>query len=120
MAHILVIDDESWAREAFKAMLKSVNHKVQDAENGQEGLDLYRTNPFDLVVTDILMPGMGGLEVIAEIRKIDPKARIIAVTAHVEDYLLKTWESQVDHTLIKPVNMKELIDTINRILDLKP
>ncbi|MCZ6632691.1 MAG: response regulator, partial [bacterium] len=69
MARILVIDDEEPIQLAVQAMLGKENHEILTASNGEIGLELLRTEPFDLIITDILMPEKGGIEVIAEIQK---------------------------------------------------
>ena len=80
MARILVIDDEKLPRMALNRMLKAGGHEAVEAENGRQGLFTYEESPVDLVVTDILMPEMGGLETIRELRRRHPEVKIIAIT----------------------------------------
>ena len=81
MAHILVIDDEPMIRSLIRRILSSQNHVIREASNGMEGLDLIEQYHFDLIITDVLMPQLGGLGFISKVRKVRPCARIIIVTA---------------------------------------
>lgn len=81
MATLLLIEDEDPSREALRDRLRTAGHQVIEAPNGRLGLALFRAHHPDVVITDILMPEKDGLEVIMEIRKEQPNARIIAVSA---------------------------------------
>lgn len=81
MARILVIDDDKTVRTYLRAILEGEDgHQLEEALNGNEGSSLYRTDPFDLVITDILMPGKDGVELIMELTECFPGARIIAMS----------------------------------------
>src|SRR5215469_10632146 len=83
-AKILLIDDCRNGLLVRTALLEDMGCQVEIACNGEEGLKLFDRNRFDVVVTDYRMPGMTGLEVIDRIRKIDPRARIVLLSAMVE------------------------------------
>lgn len=76
---ILIVDDDESIREIVKIMLKE--HEVYEASSGLEGLELYQKIKPDLVLMDISMPGMDGVETTKEILKLDPNAVIIGITA---------------------------------------
>jgi DNA-binding NtrC family response regulator len=78
---ILVIDDEEIMREILDALLARDGYRVRLASNGEEGLELARATLFDAVVVDVMMPGMNGLAVLDELRKIDEDLPVIMVTA---------------------------------------
>ncbi len=78
---VLVIDDEPALRRVIRGMLESAGHQVVDAENGRTGLETLRTAPFDVLVTDILMPEKEGIGTIAEARKLNKTVRIVASRA---------------------------------------
>jgi len=80
MAHILVIDDEIQIREVLRTVLERVGYTVTEAENGVEGLRLFRENHIDVVVTDIIMPEKGGIDTIMDLRRDFPTAKIIAIS----------------------------------------
>jgi CheY-like chemotaxis protein len=80
MARILVIDDERIIRTIVKHALEEDGHEVIEAGDGEEGIQLYRKNPTDLVVTDIIMPRKEGIETIKELRRNYPDIKIIAMS----------------------------------------
>ena len=80
MARILVVDDDKVMRLLLRAMLERQGHSVVEAENGDEGLSYYRAAPTDLVITDIQMPVMDGLQMIKALRGDFPTAKIIAIS----------------------------------------
>ena len=80
MARVLVIDDNKELRELLKRWLEGAGYEVQEAFNGAEGLRLYRENPADLVVADIIMPEKEGIETMVELRKDYPDVKLIAIS----------------------------------------
>jgi CheY-like chemotaxis protein len=81
MARILVIDDSEGVQSFLGIILRSAGHDVQMAMNGKEGLEAHATHPADLIITDIFMPGMTGLETIRALRAQDAIVKIIAMSA---------------------------------------
>lgn len=108
MARILVIDDQEAVRKLFRAILEDLGHQVEIADNGNTGLEAYHKSPIDLVITDILMPGKDGLEVIQELRQENPDVKIIVITSYMNEYLFKTWELGITHSLLKPFQIQEV------------
>src|SRR3989338_8984731 len=82
MHRILIIDDEKNVLSSFKKILDQEGYNIQTSGNAQEGLDLTQSHPFDLLIMDIRMPGMSGLEAFSKFKEIDPKLPIIIMTAH--------------------------------------
>ena len=80
MATILVIDDEDSIRHLLKDVLEKAKHRVLEARDGREGLNLYQNNKIDLVLMDILMPGTDGLEATLQLTREYLDAKIIAMT----------------------------------------
>ena len=78
MTRILLIDDEEQIRLTIGALLRIAGYEVITAADGQEGLDLFRLQPVDLVITDVLMPRMDGAETIAALRRLRPGLKVIA------------------------------------------
>jgi CheY-like chemotaxis protein len=83
MLHILLIEDDAPIRELLTRMLVAAGHQVTAAANGAEGLRLWREQGADLVLTDIQMPGINGIEVMLQLRSYAPKLPVIAVSGGV-------------------------------------
>ena len=102
---LLYVEDDEHIREQLALFLKRRVGAFYLATNGAEGLELYRTYQPDLVVSDILMPEMNGLEMAEKIKAIDPDAPIIVTTAFNEtDYFLNAIRIGVDNYVLKPVD----------------
>ena len=80
MANILIIDDETPVRSLLRAVLERESHHVFEAPNGRAGLELYRERSFDLIITDLTMPEMDGLELISELTRGFLSVKVIAMT----------------------------------------
>src|SRR4029453_15223399 len=79
---ILVVDDEDVMRDVLESLLTSEGYQVELARTGEEGVDKFQQKPFDLVLLDVSMPGMGGLRTLEELLKIDPETVVIMITAY--------------------------------------
>src|SRR3954466_13840356 len=80
MAHILIIEDDERVRRLFSTLLQHAGHQASEARDGREGLALQAECHPDLVITDIVMPGMEGLETISALRRLHPDLPIIAIS----------------------------------------
>lgn len=122
MKTILIIDDNNEFRVVFKDMLQKSGYRVMEASDGQEGIDMYRRNPADLVVTDIIMPGKEGLETILDLKREFPEVKIIAVSGggfegpgtYLEGARLI---GGVDATFLKPFSMGPMLNAIKELLE---
>jgi two-component system response regulator (stage 0 sporulation protein F) len=114
---ILVVDDEEGARDLFHTILSDEGYDVSLANGGEEALDLFKNNQFNLVITDIKMPVMDGLQLLQEIRKLGSKTDVIMVTAYgeVESYL-KAMSLGAAEYINKPIRIKELKRIVHKIL----
>jgi len=83
MARILVIDDDADIRVLVEQTLQCAGHEVALAADGREGVEQYRANPADLVITDLYMPNQAGLETIVQLHKESPALHIIAICGKV-------------------------------------
>ena len=117
MARILVIDDDPWVLKIFQQILESEGHEVSTAANGQEGLELFRQSPSDLVITDMVMPVKDGLKMIMELEKEFPNVPTIAISGggviEPERYLTLAESIGTRKTLTKPVTKQDLLDAVN-------
>ena len=119
MVTILVIDDEEDIRELLCYNLKKEGYDVYSAENGEKGLALMVTNKPDLIILDVMMPGMDGIEVCEAIRRTEgfQKTLICFLTARNEDYSqIAGLDAGADDYVAKPVKPKVLVSRINALL----
>jgi two-component system response regulator (stage 0 sporulation protein F) len=114
---ILVVDDEEGARELFNTILTDEGYEVTLANNGQDALSRMVNGAYDLVVTDIKMPGMDGLQLLQELRKTGSQVDVIMVTAYgeVESYL-KAMSLGAAEYINKPIRIKELKRIVHKVL----
>jgi len=123
MIKVLVIDDNDALRKLVAKMLTSNGFEVITAANGKQGVDLYREQSPDLVITDVIMADMDGVEVIAALRKIAPEAKIIVMSGggqagSGEDYLRSIdLILNTPYNLAKPFAMDDLLKMVNKTLE---
>jgi len=117
---ILVIDDEDLIRQVIKEMLEVEGYVVTTAANGKEGLQLYRRDLPDLIITDIFMPEMEGLETIRALQKDSAKVKIIAISGGGErgmtSFLSYAKRFGALRTLQKPFSREDLITSVREVL----
>ncbi len=124
MAKILVIDDDEQVLDMLYESLTREGFDVLKASNGEQGLRIYRQEPVDLIITDILMPEKEGIETIIELRQDFPDVKIIAMSGGgrigTKDYLHLAKIFGVQRTFTKPVSREQLLDAIKELLKEKP
>lgn len=120
MARILIIEDDDHARAALRRTLERAGYTVLEAANGREGLQRYRLEPAEIVITDILMPEQDGLETIMALRKESPEVKIIAISGGGEtgrmDFLHVAEHLGSQYTFRKPFDIQELIAAVRALL----
>jgi two-component system chemotaxis response regulator CheY len=94
MAKILIIDDSSMSRRILRTILEGARHEIIEAQDGLTGLEQYFLQKPDLVLLDLIMGGMFGLDVLKKIREMDPNARVIVATADIQSSTRKLTEEQ--------------------------
>jgi two-component system response regulator (stage 0 sporulation protein F) len=113
MATILVIDDQDAVRTLLRTVLERAGHEVTEAPNGRLGLAVYREKPADLVITDILMPEMNGLDMIRELTRAFLNVKVIAISGASDPRTLNAAKLLgVRRTLRKPFNMDALLKAV--------
>jgi two-component system, response regulator, stage 0 sporulation protein F len=119
MATILIIDDEEMMRVLLRSTLKGAGYEVVEAANGRQGLELYRRSPTDLVITDILMPEMNGLDMILELTRYFLDAKVIAISGEggEKNVLDVAKLLGARRTFHKPFSMLELLDAVRYELE---
>jgi len=113
---ILLIDDEESIIASIKSFLLRRGHTIYTASNGQEGIDVIKSNVIDLVLTDYRMPIKNGLEVLKDTKEINPNIDVVVITAfgNVEDAIGIMKNGAYDY-LTKPIDLDELENLINRV-----
>ena len=111
---ILLADDQQGVRTAIKYLLQMDEHKVTEATNGREALDLFHQQKFDLVITDYAMPEMAGSELAMKIKQEAPHQPIIMITAYTRQ--IKNSGNPVDAVLNKPFSFLDLRQIIASLL----
>ncbi|TFH19868.1 MAG: sigma-54-dependent Fis family transcriptional regulator [Bacteroidia bacterium] len=118
MAHILVIDDERSIRNTLKEILEYEKFTVDLAEHGAEGLEKYRQGKYDIVLCDIKMPEMDGLEVLEKISKEEGDAQVIMISGHGNiDNAVEAIKKGAYDFIEKPLDLNRLLITIRNALD---
>ena len=112
VARILVVDDDKAVRLLLRTLLERRGHSVVEAADGAEGLECYRAAPADLVITDIQMPVMDGLQMIKELRGAFPTVKIIAISG--EKGGLAAAQPLSQCTFEKPLSMEEFLDAVQK------
>ncbi len=118
MPNILIVDDEADMRFAARMLLERSGHTVAEADNGEAALAKIDENAFDLVLLDMRLPGMDGVQILQKIREKKPELPVIMVTGYGNVELAEQALQQgADHYLSKPFHNKELIDVITKTLE---
>ena len=115
---ILTVDDSSLARRSARQMLQDMGHVVVEASDGAQAIERYFIEKPDLVLLDMVMSGMYGLDVLAKLRELNPEALVIVVTADIQ----KSTEDQARAAgaaafLNKPLNREKLKTTVAAVLE---
>jgi DNA-binding NtrC family response regulator len=111
---ILVVDDNEDLLETFAMILKRRGFCVQTADNGASAVDRFKEQSFDVTLMDIVMPELNGVEAFKKIKKIQPGASIILMTAYSEEELIQTAKDEgVSQIIHKPIRIDQLIELIN-------
>ena len=118
--NVLIVDDEDDFRETLVKRLQKRNLNVFGAESGQTALDLMKAHLFDVVILDVKMPGMNGLDTLREMKKKNPLMEVILLTGHA------SMESGVEGMhlgafdyVMKPVNIDDLLEMIRQAYERK-
>jgi len=115
---VLYVEDNENVRIETLNLLKQLFEFVEAATNGKEGLEKFKNEKFDMIITDINMPIMNGLEMIKEIKKIDKRVPIIVITAFNDfEYLVESIKIGVYGYILKPIDIDQLLEAIYRVME---
>ena len=124
MANILLIDDMKGVRRTVSAVLKRAGHTIVEADDGGAGLELLKSQRFDLVITDMLMPQHDGMEVLLFLEQQSNRPRVLAISGGGSqvsaDEAFMLARSKADATLAKPFDNAELLAVVDRLLKVMP
>jgi CheY-like chemotaxis protein len=114
--HILIVDDNRDGLVVRRLLLEEIGYEVQIALSGEEGLKLYQSHRFDVVVTDFKMPRMNGIELIQRLRTLNPNARVVLLSGFVDPLGLTEDSTGADVVLAKSSHEpQQLVRAVKRL-----
>ncbi|MBI4052239.1 MAG: response regulator [Elusimicrobia bacterium] len=117
---ILVVDDETEMCEVLQCQLNSKNYSVAAVHRGEEALKKLKIEKFQLVITDLKMPGMGGLELLRAIKQVDPEVEVIITTGYgTVEMAVSAMKEGAYHFIQKPFVMEEILTLVEKALEKK-
>ena len=115
---VLIVDDSALARRNLRQILESANCEVDEAEDGLAALERYFLDKPDVVLLDLVMRGMYGLDVLEKLRQLDPLAKVVVVTADVQTSSQQLVDQAGAKAFItKPFDREEIIGTLKAVLE---
>ncbi|HSK71394.1 MAG TPA: sigma-54 dependent transcriptional regulator, partial [Pyrinomonadaceae bacterium] len=112
---VLVCDDEEIMRDVLETILSGAGYKVDLAKTGEEALECYEQKPYDVVLMDVSMPGMGGLTALEQLIKIDSEAVVLMITAYATfDTAISAWEKGATGVIRKPFKNEQIVALVNK------
>jgi DNA-binding NtrC family response regulator len=120
MANILLLDDNETFLKLQGEFLRCSGHRVATFTDGKKALQMLQRKPFDLLITDLIMPDKEGIEIIIELHSKLPDLKIIAMSGGsrvgARDWLVMAKKLGASHTLIKPFSGEQLLEVVNSVL----
>jgi DNA-binding response OmpR family regulator len=114
-SHILVVDDEPVARQSLTDILRLEGYTVNSVPNGQAAVEYVRTHPVELVVVDLRMPGMDGLEVVQVVNQISPETEVILLTAFGStESAIQALRLRIHDYLLKPAPPAQVVNSVKK------
>ncbi len=115
MAKILVVDDAQFVRVRYRKLLGGEGHEVVEAGDGQEALQMYEKEDPDLVLMDITMPVMDGIEALEKLRERDSEARIVMSSAMGQERMvIKAIQSGARDFIVKPFEPETILEAVDK------
>ena len=116
MMHLLILDDEEDILQSFARVLDTLGHTCKTFTNAEQAVQAYHDEAFDVVITDYMMPGMNGLDVIQSLKQVDPKAFIIVITGYGSlEVALGSLGQGAYYYMTKPLDFTEMKIVLERI-----
>lgn len=118
MARILVVEDDQSMNEILVSTLREDDHKVESALHGEQAVEVARSGRFDLLITDVRLPGIDGVETFERVKALHPLIRCIVITGYAShDTPIRAIRLHVDDYLFKPFSLKYFLKAIHRVLN---
>jgi CheY-like chemotaxis protein len=121
MARILVIEDDVEVRKVLRQILEHAGYEIEEASDGEEGIERYREKQADLIITDIIMPKKEGIETITDLRIEFPDVKVIAISGGgrlgPEPYLELAESFGANRIIMKPFTTGEILDAVQELLE---
>ncbi len=115
---ILVVDDSALSRRTLRFILEALGYEVEEASDGAQALERYFLNPPDLVMLDLVMTGMYGLDVLAKLKEINPEVRVIVATADIQSSTAaQVREAGAKGIVNKPASKEKLTGAVKTVLE---
>lgn len=113
--NILIVDDEEVIRTSLGGFLQKMDHRIEEAASGEEALEIVGKEDFDIILVDLKMPGMGGLELLKRLREIDPEISVIIITGFgTMETVIQALRLGASDFLNKPVNLQDLTAAVEK------
>lgn len=117
MARILLVENETGGRQVMGFNLRRAGHTVDEAENGNEGLALFCADRHDLVITDVRMPGLSGIELARRIHELAAQVPVVVITAYGSTEVTRSAARVgAQGFLTKPFDRDQLLEAVDRVL----
>lgn len=120
MDSVLIIEDDEFVQNMLKQTFERAGYDVATASDGRIGIKLYKSKPFDVVITDLIMPEMEGIETISQLRKSNPDVKVIAISGggrnSPDDYLHLAKKMGATRTFTKPLDRNKLLDAVKELI----
>src|SRR5262245_38448687 len=114
-SNILVVDDEPVARQSLSEILRLEGYSVNSVPNGQAAVEYVRTHPVELVVVDLRMPGMDGLEVVQVVNQISPETEVVLLTAFgTTETAIQALRLRIHDYLLKPAPPSQVVNSVKK------
>jgi DNA-binding response OmpR family regulator len=118
MKKILIVDDDAELRANLSEILKNKGYETYEAFSGEEAIKKTETKDFDVILLDLMMPGISGMDVLMELRKVKPKTKIIMITAFATiDNAVEAIKKGASDYISKPFKVAELDATIRQVIE---
>jgi two-component system chemotaxis response regulator CheY len=120
-AKILVVEDSALSRRRVRGFLEDAGHDVTEALDGMDAIERYSMEKPDVVLLDLVMQGMYGIEVLRKLRQLDPEAKIVVTTADIQNSTRELAEQAGSRGFLnKPIKKEELLPLVNSLLEERP
>jgi two-component system chemotaxis response regulator CheY len=116
-ARILIVDDSGFARRSLRQLLETAGHTVEEAKDGHEALERYFLAKPDVVMLDMVMDGMTGLEVLGKLRELDKEAKVIVATADIQaSTKAEAQAGGAKGFITKPFDREQVVKAVSTVL----